>query len=453
MKHKTVFVAVSALLFLLSSTSRAAVSVEQAAHLGKDLTPIGAKKAGNAAGTIPAWNGGITEALAGFKTGGHHPDPYAGEKPLFRIDSSNVEQYAQQLTAGAQALIKAYPDYYMTVYPSHRSASVPPRIYQATEKNATTAHLVEGGNGVTGAQVGIPFPIPENGQQVIWNHLLRFRPVMAERHYLQIPVQRDGSYTAVKFLDQFLYAYGLPGATEASLNNVVFYFKQKVIAPPRLAGQVLLVHETLNQSREARKAWLYNPGQRRVRRAPNVAFDNPRTASDGLATSDQLDMFNGSLERYDWKLVGKKEMYVPYNSYPITSGALQYTQIVQPQHLNPQYLRYELHRVWVVEATLKKGARHIYKRRTFYFDEDSWQILAVDQYDNRDQLWRVSEGHVINYYETPTLWTVAEVHYDLQSGRYLVLGLNNEEPVTYDMSVTLQRRDFTPSALRRAGRR
>jgi len=446
-------VAVPALLWLLSTTVLAAVSAEQAARLGKDLTPIGAEKAGNAAGTIPAWDGGITQAPASFTTGGHHPDPYAGDKPLMRIDRSNVAQYAQQLTAGAQALIKTYPDYYMTVYPSHRSAAVPRRIYQATQKNATSARLVEGGNGVTGAEIGIPFPIPENGQQVIWNHLLRYRPDMAERHYLQIPVQRDGSYTAVKFLDQFLYAYGLPGATEASLNNVVFYFKQKVTAPPRLAGQVLLVHETLNQRREARKAWLYNPGQRRVRRAPNVAFDNPRTASDGLATSDQLDMFNGSLERYDWKLVGKKELYVPYNSYLIHSGALKYPQIVKPQHLNPEYLRYELHRVWVVEATLKQGARHVYKRRTFYFDEDSWQILAVDQYDNRDQLWRVSEGHVINYYEVPTLWTSAEVHYDLQSGRYLVLGLNNEEPVTYDMSVKLSRRDFTPSALRRAGRR
>jgi len=441
------------LLLACSVSVQAAVSTEQAARLGQDLTPVGAEKAGNAAGTIPAWKGGIIHAPAGFKTGGHHPDPYADEKPLFRIDSSNVAQYAKQLTAGDQALLKAYPDYYMKVYPSHRSASAPARIYQATRKNATTAKLVEGGNGVTGAEIGIPFPIPQNGQQVIWNHLLRFRPVMAERHYLQIPVQRDGSYTAVKFLDQFLYAYSLVGATEASLNNVVFYFKQKVTAPPRLAGQVLLVHETLNQSREARKAWLYNPGQRRVRRAPNVAFDNPRTASDGLATSDQLDMFNGSLERYDWKLTGKRELYVPYNSYPIHSGALKYAQIVKPMHLNPDYLRYELHRVWVVEATLKPGARHVYKRRTFYFDEDSWQILAVDQYDNRDQLWRVSEGHVINNYETPSLWTAAEVHYDLQSGRYLVLGLNNEEPVTYDMSVKLRRRDFTPSALRRAGRR
>ena len=77
--------------------------------------------------------------------------------------------------------------------------------------------------------------------------------------------------------------------------------------------------------------------------------------------------------------------------------------------MNPDHLRYELHRVWVVDATLKKGERHIYKRRTFYIDEDSWQILLVDQYDNRDQLWRVSEGHAITYYDLPTVWTSAEV--------------------------------------------
>ena len=111
------------------------------------------------------------------------------------------------------------------------------------------------------------------------------------------------------------------------------------------------------------------------------------------------------------------------------------------------------HRVWVVEATLKKGVRHIYKRRTFYIDEDSWQILAVDLYDNRDQLWRVSEGHAINYYEVPTLWTTIDAHYDLQIGRYLAIGLNNQEAFTYDFSVKLNAKDFTTGALRRIGRR
>jgi mannose-6-phosphate isomerase-like protein (cupin superfamily) len=164
-------------------------------------------------------------------------------------------------------------------------------------------------------------------------------------------------------------------------------------------------------------------------------------------------MYNGSPERYDWELLGKKEIYVPYNSYRLHSDELSYDELLQPLHLNPEVPRYELHRVWVVEATLKEGTRHQYKRRTFYIDEDSWQIVHVDQYDNRDELWRVSEGHGINYYDVPTYWTTLEVHYDLQEGRYLAVGLNNEAPYTYDFEVDLSPRDFTPGALRRAGRR
>jgi len=224
-----------------------------------------------------------------------------------------------------------------------------------------------------------------------------------------------------------------------------------VAAPARLAGEILLVHETLNQNKEHRRAWIYNPGQRRVRRAPNVAFDNPRTASDGLATADQFDMMNGSPERYNWELVGKKEMLVPYNSYKLHSGDVKYDEIVKPLHINQDLARYELHRVWVVDATLKEGARHIYKRRTFYVDEDSWQILVVDCYDNRDELWRVQEGYAINYYDLPNVWTTLDTTVDLQSGRYLAIGLNNEEAITYDFSAKFDLSNFSPGALRRAG--
>ena len=225
------------------------------------------------------------------------------------------------------------------------------------------------------------------------------------------------------------------------------------VSPARLAGEVLLVHETLDQSKEHRRAWIYNPGQRRVRRAPNVAFDNPRTASDGLATSDQLDLFNGSPERYNWTLVGRKEILVPYNSYKLHSNQLKYSDILKPLHINQEYVRYELHRVWVVDAVLKEGTRHVYKRRTFYIDEDSWQSLAVDCYDNRDELWRVQEGYAMNYYDQPNLWTTLETTMDLQSGRYLAISLNNEEPITYDFSVDVTMDDFSPGSLRRAGTR
>ncbi len=442
-------------LLLLAATS---VSAQQAAKLGTDLTPMGGEKDGNAAGTIPAWTGGITSVAQagapGFKSGGHHPDPYANEKPLYKVDPASAAKYAANLTAGHKALLNAYKgSYFMNVYPSHRSAAFPQRIYDATKANATSAKLSEGGNGVTGAIGGVPFPVPQSGVEVIWNHILRFRAEIAERVIGQAAVTRSGSYNMVKLHDETYVGYALPGATEAALDNVILYFIQETTAPARLAGEILLVHETLDQTKENRKAWLYNPGQRRVRRAPNVAFDNPGTASDGLRTSDQFDIYNGSPERYDWKLVGKQEIIVPYNAYPLHSNKLKNADILKPLHINQQHARYELHRVWVVDATLKAGQRHIYKRRTFYVDEDSWQILVVDCYDNRDQLWRVQEGHSINFYEIPTFWTTLETTYDLQAGRYLALGLDNEEPRTVNFSAKRTAADFTPAAIANRGTR
>ena len=440
------------LVILLAGGSFSAITAEQAARLGQDLTPVGAEQAGNTEGTIPPWEGGITEPPAGYEKGMHHPDPYADDEVLFSITADNMEQYKDQLTVGHQAMLKAYDTFKMNIYPTHRSASSPQRIYDMTKKVAQTAELVNDGNGVQGTVNGIPFPIPRNGIEVLWNHMLRYRGDQAARKIAQAPMTRDGDYTLVKFDDEFSLIYSQEGMTEEELENRILLFRQEVTAPARLAGNVLLVHETLNQVKEPRAAWVYNPGQRRVRRAPNVAYDNPGTAADSLRTSDQFDMFNGAPDRYQWKLLGKKEMYIPYNSYLLHSDRLEYKDILTPLHLNPEYLRYELHRVWVVEATLREGARHLYKKRTFYIDEDSWQIMAADIYDNRDQLWRVSEGHSINYYEVPTFWTTLEAHYDLQSGRYLALGLDNEAEM-YDFDIERDPRDFSPGALRRAGRR
>lgn len=441
-------------LLLASSSVLAEISAGEAERLGGELTPLGAERAGNEAGTIPAWDGGITEAPAGFESGGHHPDPFADDEIQFTITRDNMSEYADKLTAGHKAMLEMYGDTFkMNVYPTRRSAANPQRIYDATKEVAQTAALTEAGNGVTGAVIGIPFPVPSNGVEAIWNHILRFRGTAAARIIGQAPVTRSGDYTMVTLEDEYYSPYHLPGATVEGLDNVIIKFLQRITEPARLVGQIVLVHETLNQAKEHRKAWIYNPGQRRVRRAPNVAFDNPGTAADGLRTSDQFDMFNGSPERYNWELIGKKEMYVPYNSYQLHSGDLSYQELLQPLHLNPEYPRYELHRVWVVDATLKEGTRHLYKRRTLYIDEDSWQVVHVDHYDNRDELWRVSEGHGINYYDVPTYWTTLEVHHDLQEGRYLAVGLNNEAPYTYDFSVELSPRDFTPGALRRAGRR
>jgi hypothetical protein len=420
--------------------------------LGKALTPLGAEQAGNAAKTIPPWEGGVTTPPAGYSVGDHHPDPYSDDELLFNITAENASQYQDRLSPGQLAMLKQYPSFRMPVYATHRSASAPQRIYDATRANAQGAKLVDDGNGISGAVAGIPFPIPQNGLQAIWNHILRYRGEAVSRKIGQAAVTAKGAYTMVRYEDEFLFAYNGKDITPERLNNKIFYFMQNITAPARIAGRILLAHETINMVSEPRAVWVYNPGQRRVRRAPEVVYDSPPPGTDGLRTVDQFDMFNGAPDRYDWQLLGKREMYVPYNSYKLHAKGIAYEDILKPAHINPDFTRYELHRVWAVDARLKKGMRHLYARRTFYIDEDSWQILAVDQYDERGHIWRVSEAHPINYYEVPVLWSTLELHYDLQSRRYLVFGLNNLEPA-YDFSIQRTPGDYTPAALRRAGLR
>lgn len=420
---------------------------QTAADLGKTLTPMGAIKAGNADGTIPEWTGGITKPPANWQPGTIEVDPFPEDKVKFTITAANMAQYQDKLPEGLKALLKRYPTYKMNVYPTRRSASYPDRIYKETMANATRAKLVDGGNGVEGAKEGVPFPIPKEGVEAVWNHLLRYRGEATERVVGQANPQTDGSYTLITLHEQVKYLYQAPGGAPA---NTSLYFLQEVTSPARLAGEILLVHETINQVKEPRSAWTYNPGQRRVRRAPNVAYDNPGTASDGLRTTDNFDMYSGAPDRYDWKLIGKKEMYVPYNSYKLHAKDTKYDDIIKPGHINQDLARYELHRVWVVEATLKQGTSHIYAKRRFYIDEDTWQIVVADHLDARGEMWRVAESHGVSYYSLPTYWSTLDVLYDLQSGRYTALGLDNQEaPYKFDSKFTDA--DFSPDSLRRAG--
>ena len=296
--------------------------------------------------------------------------------------------------------------------------------------------------------------MPQNGLEAIWNHIVRYRGVTVTRDTGQATPTREGDYTMVKFRDELDQIYTREGMTPEQLQegNMLFYFKQWVLSPARLAGTALLVHETLDQVKKPRQAWTYNTGQRRVRRAPNVAYDAPGTAADGLRTTDDFDLFNGAPNRYNWKLLGKKEMYIPYNSYQLHSDELKYDNIIQPGHINSDYTRWELHRVWVVEATLKEDTRHIYKKRVFYLDEDSYQIAVTDIYDNSDELWRVGFAYALNYYDVPALWSTLDVIHDLKAGRYIAIGLDNEDEM-YDFTIERSASDFRPAALRRAGRR
>ncbi|GAB2675678.1 DUF1329 domain-containing protein [Aliiglaciecola aliphaticivorans] len=451
---KNLVVTTTALALALSvSFAHAKVSQEQAAKLGNELTPLGGEKAANADGSIPAWNGGITTPPEGYQPGDFHPDPFPGDKVLFTITGKNYKEYADSLSAGQVKLFETYPDTYeMPVYQSRRTASNPQYVYDAAKANATRAELVQGGNGIKNAAVGVPFPIPQSGVEAIWNHILRYRGEGIKRFGGQAAPTASGDYTVIGFDEILLVEYAKRDATPEQLleNNMLMKFKQKITSPARLAGTALLVHETMDQVREPRQAWTYNTGQRRVRRAPNIAYDAPGTASDGLRTTDDFDMFNGAPDRYNWELKGKKEMYVAYNSYALHSDKVKYEDILTPGHINPDLTRYEKHRVWVVEATLKEGFRHVYSKRVFFIDEDSWQVQVADMYDNRGELYKVAVAHGLNFYDVPAHWSTLDVYHDLNSRRYLALGLDNEDKV-YDFSVRPEEKEFTAQALRREG--
>ncbi|MES2148974.1 MAG: DUF1329 domain-containing protein [Pseudomonadota bacterium] len=430
----------------VASGAWAGTSAADIERLGKDLTPTGAEKAGNKDGTIPSWEGGLAKTPAGYNPATGYVDPFAGDKPLYTITAANMAQHKDKLAPGQMEMLKRFPGYKLNVYTSHRTAAYPQGVYDAVKAEAGKAELAPGGNGVQGvARSTVPFPLPKTGVEVIWNHIMRHRGGSVLRYTAEFPVQANGSFTPVTRTETVAFA----SAMDKPEPNRLLYYLGAITGPSSVAGEALLVIDPIDQVKESRQAWIYNPGQRRVLRAPDVAYDTPGSGSDGLRTTDDYDGFNGSPDRYDWKLVGKKEMLISYNNYKLASKSVKYADIVRPGHLNQDLVRYEPHRVWVVEATLKKDKRHIYAKRVFYIDEDSWQIAHADAYDGRGELWRVHELDAIQAYDAPTLWFTAEVFYDLQARRYLVTGLGNEEkPSKFGAKLGVS--NFTPDTLRRS---
>ena len=454
MRIATTLLGAGGLALSLLATSVMAQSLTQSEinKLGNELTPVGAEKAGNASGTIPEWTGGLATNAGKQLERNFWENPYEGEQAEFVITAQNYQEHREKLTAGQIAMFERYPDTFkMPVYQTHRSVGYPQEIYDQIKENAGQARLVNNGDGIENFTHGsFAFPIPKVGGEVIWNYLTRYRKNV-QREYAQAMPQTNGAYTLIKFQEDVAYPQYMPDVNLKDAANVLVYFKQRVNAPSRLAGNVLLVHDTLDQLKEPRMAWVYNAGQRRVRRAPQVAYDGPGTASDGMRTTDNFSMFSGAPDRYDWKLVGKKEVYIPYNSYKISDPRLKYSDILQAGHINPEHTRFELHRVWEVEGTVKQGQRHIYAKRNFFFDEDSWLLALADHYDSRGTLWRVGEGHVSHAYGEQLPGFGIETLYDLLAGRYIALGMYNEESSAPKFDYTPSYREFTPAALRSSG--
>lgn len=434
----------------LSTSAFAKVPEAQINRLGADLTPMGSEKAG--AGDIPEWTGGLATVPGNvnYVAGQHMPNPFPDDPVLFTVTPENMGQYDDLLTLGYKTLLSTYPSYKMNVRQTRRTCAYPDIVYEATRRNAQVGELAAGGNGVSEAIMGFPFPIPNSALEIVWNHTLRYRSFKATRQFTAAAVTRGGDYTLTTVQDEAILQWSDPTKGRAEeLDNISIYYIANTIAPARAAGSVILVHETLNRALDPRKAWQYSPGTRRVRRAPNIAYDNPGTNSDGLSTSDSFDGYNGAPDRYDWTVVGKSVKIVAQNAYDALTA--QYTDFIKPLHLNQDKIRYEKQRVWTIEANLKDDTRHVYARRVKHLNEDSWAIVSAELYDGRGELWRIQETHNIQYYHVPLCGKNAEVVYDLQAGRYLALTMQNEEPPLNYFADELDVNRYTPASIRQLG--
>lgn len=442
-----------ALLALLGNAPIHAATPADLARLGNELTPIGAEKAGNADGSIPAWTGGLTQAPAGWSPG--HGDPFAADKPLYSVDARNLAQYQQLLPEGQAALIKAYPGYRLDVYPTHRSCAIPAEVAERSKAFAGQARIgADGWRLEQAVGAAVPFPVPQNGIEVLWNYKLRY---MAKGRRGQIALlvrEKGGALTEVRQWAHEYYPYNDAAVKDSGdTDGMEAKLLYEVLSPSSRAGEMYLVHAFLDK---AQSSWIYFPGQRRVRLAPSFAYDNPIAGSDNLYFVDQINMFTGALDRYDFKLLGKKEMLVPYNSFRLVDKVNRYEQLIGQDYLNRDVQRYEKHRVWVVEATVKADKRHSFAKRMFYFDEDSWSLLHVDMYDAKGNLWRVQEGSLWAAPEIQACTSSEYVSYDLIARRYFADGFT-QEGLTSDLTAGLQGRVtdkiFNSNELRRRGER
>ena len=445
------------MFMIFCSPVSAGVSAEEAARLKSDLTPLGAERAGNADGTIPAWEGGLTGPPAGvtYHPGDRFPDPFKEDKVLFSITSQNMDQYADKLNPGTKAMLKRYSNgYRLDVYKTRRSQATPEWVYENTFKNATRASLTEDRLGLKDAYGGIPFPIPNRGEEVIFNHILRYGGASRIGPYFSGIVNADGTFTAGGGGGDFeQYPYYFKDGSLETFNGDIWYMLNTFSRPARRKGELLLVKDPMDKSKHKRKAWQYLPGQRRVRRAPTIAYDTPNPTYSGLVCYDEGFMFNGEIDRYDWKIVGKQEMYIPYNCYKFHNAAPE--EVIQKGYVNPDVIRWELHRVWVLEATLKSGSRHVYAKRVFFIDEDSWIILLKDLYDGRGNLWRTGVGTSWNHYNMPANILLTIIDYDFQKERYALEAFLNydEKYVITNADKGIDKKYFETEYLRKLGRR
>ena len=441
--------------FIATLASLAVVSTEVAAAdaniLGSELTANGADPSASADGMIPAYTGGISKPPADYVAGGDHVDPFAADEPLFSITAQNMGKYSNRLSAGQKALLaRKEGNYRMDIYPSRRSCALPQFVYDETKKNVARARLIDGGNGVAGARIGVPFPITKNALEIYWNHNFHWHGHRYHAITSGANVYKNGEITKIIREDWRYNFYADPQGPDPKHANDQYHWMGIWKAPPRFNGSGFSMTNTINQVKEPRNGVMFNPSTRKIMRAPAgaVTYDGPLSTADGMRQSHDMFLFSGSPDRYDWKLLGKKEIFVPYNAYKASASTTSHEVLLTPHNPNPDYLRYELHRVWVLEATQKDGFRMKQARRVFYVDEDSWIFLMADIFNKRDELIYVQHAFIKNYYEAPACVFEFDVMHEMTTGNYNVDHIKLDHGPA-DLDFDLELSDFGSSALRR----
>lgn len=452
---------IAAMLGVLSAANvSAAVSAEEAKQLGGPvLTMFGAERAGNKDGSIPAFPGEGGERIkvpASFdpKDPWRLPNPFADEKPLFSITAQNMDKYADKLSEAQKALLKTYAGYRLDIYPTHRTVIYPKFFLDNSVKNATACKGTDGELTLAGCYPGVMFPIPKTGNQVVWNHETPYVgnawQINARAYY--ITPTGNAVFQSDNVMHQQFPIYQQKATRVLQSDDLYYQLRFDTLGPTRKVGEKLILLYPLDPVKGSR-VYQYIPGQRRVKLAPDLAYDTPSAVSAGLTTMDQNRIFFGAQDRYNMKLLGKKEMYILYNTYDMHDYKKCPAEVIFAQRGFPQpdCLRWEPHRTWVVEATLKPEFRHIYPRRVMYFDEDGMSAGLGDDYDKAGKLYRgdFAEHHQ-NY--APVGSSLDNVLFttfaaDFQTGAYAATnylafqggGVKGEEPKPDDY--------YTPEAL------
>ncbi|MDX9698237.1 MAG: DUF1329 domain-containing protein [Rhodocyclaceae bacterium] len=438
-----------------SGVATAAVTPEEANALGSALTMFGAVKSANVDGSIPEYQGGLSGVtVASAKTGRVElKSPFDGEQPLLRIDASNMAEHKGKLSEGIQRLLQTRPGYYLNVYPSRRTASYTDEVLKQTVQNAGVCKTLDNGDAIDQAcRGGMPFPIPKTGKEVMWNKLTAWQGVATQADNWSLLMTPNGTLVETSLsLSYRDFPYYNKSTT---LPHVYARLRGDVEGPARQAGSATLYWDYLNATAEgnSRSAWSYNPGQRRVRAAPNASYDTPQTSAGGMILSDEVYLFSGKMDRWDMKLVGKQEMYIPYNAFKIAGHQCdRKTAFQDKSYFNPECERWELHRVWVVDATLKDGQRHVHSKRRYYLDEDAYISGIYEAWDQGGSLERLGISHSFPIPERQVSIQSITAFYDFNKAGYFVSQFPDSKESQYLYAEPRPDREMTADAIQGSG--